>query len=355
MRVYFINSSLQGCYNVRCLFPLQANGWDGDRTSINPGEKTPENKRIAAEASEVVVFHRPEDQRRLELARHLKKQGKKIVFDNDDTYKDHTVVKLNKFINEERTKRGMAKINQYVDQFIIEADLVTCSTEFLAKEYRRLNPNVVVLPNCVDPFLYDDPLRNETDKIRIGVTGSIAVSSDLDVLAPIIRHYENDPRVQIVFFSLPANRYDKLVGETYTDEYAFLDSVNVEWHPYVDAHQYYDKLNSLRLDFMIIPRADNYFNRCKSNLKFLEASMFEIPCIAQGFTSGDSPYQQNPNDAEHMRIVTDNAQWIPTIEEFISNKELRLDMGKKAHDYVLKNYNIEDKASLWELAYASIL
>lgn len=354
MRVYFINSGLQGCYNVRCLFPLQANGWDGDRTSIAPFTKTPENKQRAALASDVVVFHRPEDHVRLELARKLREAGKKIVFDNDDTYKDSSVVKLNKFINEERTKRGMSAINKYVDQFVIEADLVTCSTEFLAKEYRRLNANVKVLPNCVDPFLYDEPLRNDGEKIRIGVTGSIAVSSDLDVLAPIIKHYENDPRVTIVFFSLPANRYDKLVQETYTDEYGFLDSVNVEWHPYVDADKYYDKLNSLKLDFMIIPRADNYFNRCKSNLKFLESSMFEIPCIAQGFTTGDSPYQQNPEDAKHMRIVTDNKDWIPTIEEFISNKELRLSMGKKAHEYVLENYDIEKKAHLWAEAYENL-
>lgn len=355
MRVYYISSGLAGCYLVRCLLPLVANGWDGDQTSITPYNKTPENKSKAAQASDVVVFHRAEDPKKLELARLLKQQGKKIVFDNDDTYKDSTSVKLNKFITEERVKKGMTSLNKYVDAFILEADLVTCSTEFLAEEYRKLNPNVVVLPNCVDPFYFDEPLKNSSKEIRIGVTGSIGVSSDLDVLAPIINHFENDPRVKIVYFSLPANRYDKLVGETYTDEYKFLDSINVEWHPYVDIDKYYDKLNSLKLDMMIIPRADNYFNRCKSNLKFLEASMFEIPCIAQGFADGKSPYQVNTEDQKYMKIVTDNKDWIPEIEKMINDKEGREEMGKKAKEYVLKNYNIEGKAHLWEDAYKSIL
>lgn len=355
MRAYFISSGLQGCYVVRCLLPLQANGWDGDQTSIVQSAKTPENKQKAALASDVVVFHRPDTDTKLKLARLLKnEQGKKIVFDNDDTYKDDGVVRLNEFVTNERTKRHMAKVNRFVDQFVIEADLVTCSTEFLAKEYRRLNPNVKVLPNCVDPFLFEEPLRNESNVVRIGVTGSVGVTNDIEVLTPIIKHYEKDPRVQIVFFSLPANRYDDLVGKVYEHEYAFLDSIDVEWHPYVDADKYYDKINSLKLDLMIIPRADNYFNRCKSNLKFLEASMFEIPVIAQGFADGQSPYQVNPEDAKHMKIVVDNKDWIPIIEELITDKAKRLEMGKKAKEYVLENYDIEKKAHLWAEAYESI-
>jgi glycosyltransferase involved in cell wall biosynthesis len=354
MRVYYVSSDLQGCYVVRCLLPLVANGWNGDQTSIKLANKTPEDKSKAAQASDIVVFHRAENPKKLELARLLKQAGKKIVFDNDDTYKDATSVKINKYITEERVKRGMESINKYVDAFIMEADLVTCSTEFLAEEYRKLNPNVVVLPNCVDPFYFEEPLRNETDIVRIGVTGSIGVSSDIDVLAPIINHFEKDKRVKIVYFCLPSNRNDKLVGETYTDEYKFLDSIDVEWHPYVDIDKYYDKLNSLKLDMMIIPRADNYFNRCKSNLKFIEASMFEIPCIAQGFPDGKSPYQVNPEDSKHMVIVNDNKDWIPEVEKMINDKEGRRAMGKKAREYVLENYDIEKKAHLWKEAYAKL-
>lgn len=356
MRVYYVSSGSFGCYIVRCLLPLVANGWDGDHTSIHPFQKTPENKTLAAQASDVVVFHRPEDARKLELARLLKKEGKKIVMDNDDTYKSPDGgIKVNTWFNEERVRRGLGAVNRIVDQFIIEADLITTSTEFLADEYRKLNKNVVVLPNCVDPFYFDEPLRNETDVVRIGITGSIGMSYDLDVLSPIIKHYEHDPRVKIVFFSLPANRdSNPMLVKAYENEYNFLDSVDVEWHPLVDADQYYDKINSLKLDIMIIPRADNYFNRAKSNLKFLEASMFEIPVVAQGFKDNLSPYQVNPEDSKHMVIVKDNEQWIPEIEKMIQDKSGRREMGRKAKEYVIENYDINKKSHLWEDAYKLI-
>ncbi len=355
MRVYFVDSGNFGCYIVRCLLPLVANGWDGDRTSIHPHTRTPENKAQAAKASDVVVFHRPDDPRKLELARILKGLGKKIVVDNDDTYKDEGSVKLNTYFNAERVKRGLESINRTVDAFLVEADLITCTTEVLADEYRKLNKNVIVIPNCVDPFYFDEPLRNETDVVRIGITGSIGMSSDLDVLAPIIQHYEKDKRVKIVFFSLPANRESNpMLANAYEHEYKFLDSVDVEWHPTVNADVYYDKINSLKLDIMIIPRADNYFNRCKSNLKFLESSLFEIPCIAQGFADNKSPYQVDPEDAKHMVIVTDNSQWIPEIEKLIADKELRREMGRKAREYVTNKYNIDANAHKWVEAYETI-
>lgn len=353
MRVYYVNSGVQGCYIVRCLLPLQANGWDGDQTSMLAHSKTPENKKDAAIASDIVVFHRPEHPNKLELARHLKKLGKKIVFDNDDTYKDDDSVVLNQYMNKERVKRGLKRINHVVDTFIKEADLVTCSTEFLAEEYKKLSDNVKVLPNCIDPFLFDEPIRNETDKVRIGITGSVGLTSDLDVLVPIVKHYENDPRVTIVFMSLYP-KPTKFQREIYENEYKTIEGLKVEWQPLVPAYEYYARLNELEYDIQIIPRKDNYFNRCKSNIKFLESSMLEIPCIAQGFPDGRSPYQDE-EDSKHMLIATDHNDWIEKIEYLIANKEKRREMGRKAREYVEKRYDIEKNAHLWEEAYSKLL
>ena len=354
MRVYYVSSGLQGCYIVRCLLPLQANGWDGDQTSIIPTNKTPEDKKRAAVASDIVVFHRPEDPKKLELARALKSLGKKIVFDNDDTYKDNKSVKLNEYMDKERVDKGLASINTVVDTFIKEADLVTCSTDVLAEEYGKLSDTVKVLPNCIDPFLFDEPLRNEGEKVRIGITGSVGLTTDLDVLFPILDHYQNDSRVTLVFFSLNKEP-TKLMREIYSDEYKLLESLNMEWQPLVDAHEYYRVLNELRLDVQIIPRKDNYFNRCKSNIKFLESSMLEIPVIGQGFPDGKSPYQANPKDAECMLIAESHDDWINHIEALIADKEKRREMGRSAREYVEENYDIERNAHLWEEAYKEIV
>jgi glycosyltransferase involved in cell wall biosynthesis len=340
---------------VRCLLPLIANGWDGDRTTLIAYRKTPENKVAAARASDIVVFHRAEEAMKLELAKNLRVLGKKIVYDNDDTYKEINGFKFTEFMDEERFKRGIKSLNEHTDEFIKFADLVTCSTEFLANEYRQLNDNVAVLPNCIDPFYFDEPLKNDTDVIRIGITGSVGITDDMDVLKPIVEHYQNDPRVRLVLFSMPPDKNDKLVRELYSEEYKFWDSVNVEWQPFVPAEEYYDTLNGLRLDMIIIPRKDTYFNRCKSNLKFLENSMFEIPSICQAFPTGDSPYQQNPKDTEYLLLADTTEEWIEQIEKLINNKDLRREMGRKAKEYVEEEYNIEKHAHKWEDAYKKLL
>jgi glycosyltransferase involved in cell wall biosynthesis len=355
MKVFFVGSNLNGCYNVRCLFPLQANGWDGDRTSFGLERMTPENKAKAMADADIVVFHRPERKERLEAARLLKKEGKKIVFDNDDTYKDYGGFKFNEYMDKQMLDKGLSRINENIDTFIKEADLVTCSTEFLKEEYKKINPNVIVLPNCVDPFYFDEPLRNESDIIRIGITGSVGVTSDIEPLKPIIEHYQNDPRVRIVLLSMPPQTENEIYKELYKEEYNFWSKVNMEWHTYVPADEYYDYLNNLKLDMVIIPRYDSLFNRCKSNLKFLENSALQIPSICQAFSTGDSPYQQNKSDEPYLLLANTFEEWIEKIELLINDKKLRRELGEKAQKYVFDNYSIEKNAWKWKEAYETLL
>ena len=353
MKVYYIHTNKEGCYNVRCLFPLQENGWDGDRTTFVLKRATPEDKAKALTNTDVVVFHRPDTEVDLAVARKLKEVGKKIVFDNDDTYKDYGGFKFTEFMNEKMVEKGLKTLNENLDTFAKEADLITCSTEFLKKEYEQINPNVVVLPNTVDPFYYPEPVKNETDIVRIGITGSVGITADMEVLKPIIEHYQHDPRVRLVLLSLPPEGDNEFYKKLYSEEYAFWNKVNIEWHSFVPYDEYYEYLNKLKLDMVIIPRFDSYFNRCKSNLKFLENSMLCIPTIGQAFSTGDSPYQ-GEEDQKYLLLANTYEEWISQIEKLINDKELRQEMGRKAKEYVENTYSIEKLAHLWEDAYKSI-
>lgn len=356
MKIFYINSGLNGSYNVRCLFPLQANGWDGDRTTFMLKKMTPENKAKAALNSEIVVFHRPVAKQLLDMARILKKQGKKIVMDNDDTLKEDNGFKFTEYMDEKRVENGMDKMDKALNTFAEEADLVTCTTEFLKKEYEKVNKNVVVLPNCVDPFYFPKPLKNDTDIIRIGITGSVGITNDIEALKPIIDHYQNDPRVRLVLLSIPPKGENDIYKELYSEQYAYWSSVNIEWHPFVKVDEYYKKLNELKLDMVIIPRFDSYFNRCKSNLKFLENSLLEIPTIGQSFSTKDSPYEQNPEDAKHLLLAENTEEFVAQVEKLIADKSLREQIGKDAKEYVLANYDINDPKNYkkWAEAYSLI-
>ncbi len=351
-KVYFCNSFLESCYYVRALIPLQAGGWDGDRTSLRTDKIQPEKQSQAVLDSDIVVFHRPNDWRSKEIALKLRSQGKKIVADNDDTYKN---------LDGKNLQKALEKVDKGLDEFCEMADLITTSTEVLAEEYRKLNKNVIVLPNCVDPDVWSEPERNEGNKVRLGFVGSVASNSDYDNIKDTLKELSARDDVQIVVFGLPQqmpNQSDMeavIVKEMYKKDYDFWQSLNIEWQPFVSIDKYIDTLNSLKLDIMVIPRKDDYFNRCKSNLKFLEASMLEIPCVVQGFEDGLSPYQVNPTDKDYLDIVIDNKDWMKYLEPLIQDKELRRAKGKKAHDYVVEKYSIENNIHLWEQAYQKLL
>src|SRR3990167_373752 len=329
-KVFFCNTLMGGCHYVRALIPLREGGWDGDKTSLRTEKLSNEMRARAVLDADVVVFHRPNDDRALMVAQKLREQGKKIVMDNDDTYKGFDKTKLGKLADK------FGQVEASVDIFGKFADMITCSTEFLRQEYLKLNPNVVVLPNCVDPDDWPEPdeiLRNEGPVIRIGLVGSVGLHADVVGFTHVLDYLLKKENVQLVVFALPADTPEsKHVHDYYKPELEFWKSYKVEWQPFVPIQDYISTLNELRLDLLLIPRSDDYFNRCKSNLKFLEASMLEIPVIAQGFTTGDSPYQVDSEDSAHMKIVVDNSKWIEEIDALLENKDLRLEMGKKARE-----------------------
>ena len=130
------------------------------------------------------------------------------------------------------------------------------------------------------------------------------------------------------------------------DDFEFWNSLkNVEWHSYVPVTEYMMTVASLALDLAIIPRKESYFNRCKSNLKFLEMSLLGIPVLAQGFSDGTSPYQGR--DEPYLSLVTDNSKWynsIISVKDKYSEYKLK---AIRAQEYVLQEYNIKTYAPRW--------
>lgn len=346
MNVVMIMNNYKGCGYVRLQLPAYHNGWTVADTK--------EQVRDEIKSADVVVFHRPEEPEHLKLAKLLKADGKKIVMDNDDTFRltedphplceftpDAVEVSLNKRIKQ-------------IEEFLKIADLVTTTTETLANEYREINNNVVVLPNCVDQFDWEEPLRNESNKVRIGLVGSVSMDYDYKHIKPLLKKLDKRDDVQLCIFGLGDMKHRKAnpnVTKVFKNDYKFWDSLDIEQVPWCPIEVYPELLNSQRLDMMLIPRKDNYFNKCKSNIKFLEAAMCEIPVIAQSYENG--PYEEILGQGMGL-LVEDNSKWEKYIKEMIHSPELRIAMGREAKKYVLENYNIENNAHKWSEAYEKL-
>jgi glycosyltransferase involved in cell wall biosynthesis len=356
MKVYYIGMGYKSCYYVRCLQPQIYNGWNGEQRSLRTSLVSKQQMFKDAMQSDVIVFHRPMDSKMFEAAKLLKQAGKKIVMDNDDTYRKDSGVPTQMFGRlDAELKKAVESIDTLLKRFASVADMVTVSTEFLADEYRDVNKNVVVLPNCIDPMDWDKPKRNDTDTVRIGIVGSVASNKDYEQIKPLLDILKDNPKVKIVLFALPPKKPDtEWVTDIYKPEFDFWNQYNVEWTPFCQIEDYMRTLNNLKLDIMLIPRHDNYFNRAKSNVKFLEASILAIPTVAQSFSDGLSPYEVNEADKDNLILCKTEQDWIDKTLELVENKDMRRALGDKARDYVITNYNIKANAHKWADAYKSL-
>lgn len=340
MRILYIPGRYPFCYYYRGYLPgvysgqsvvsefIRSNGVDANIPQII--EK--------AKHADVVVMQRPNEQNSLKLAQTLKRSGKKLIFENDDTYLAGKGIDPERLENDAQRKIAF-DMDHVIKEVLKLSDGVIASTEFLAKEYREINPNVAVLKNCIDPRDEYTCKENTTGKFRVGFIGSVTTNDDYLHIKEDIKRL--DERGDVTIVVLGVKYKDGSVLSFMKEDQAFWGSLkNVEWHHYVPVTHYMMTIANLALDLAIIPRKDNYFNRCKSNLKFLEMSLLKIPVIAQSMTDG--PYE---GDADYLTLVTDG--WYEKIIEIKENYSQYKMVAEKAHDYVLENFNIKTYAPKW--------
>lgn len=342
-------SNYDGCGYVRQFLPMKYNGWTGDYLELGVIREQREKAREMIEA-DIIVAHRLDDPARIQLAKMLQSKGKKLVVDNDDTT----------IIEEMNSLKGYMTYRDTINNSIKMADLVTCSTEFLKKEYQKLtNKPVVVLPNCIQPEDYPKKKKyNLGKKIRIGFVGSVLYKEDRSVIQDLIMELSQRDDVQIVIYGLvPPNlriNKNKKYYEIMKEDCDFWDTIDCEWQGNTPINTYLDTINNLKLDIAVIARKDNYFNRCKSNIKYLEMSMLEIPCVCQSFKDGNSPYDKDIINGWNGYLAEDEDEFKNKIEQLIRNPALRKKIRKNAKKYVIDNYHIKTKAYMWIETYKLI-
>lgn len=345
MNVLFLPSGYDGSYYYRGYLPGVYGNMTVVRDFIGKGYDTDEMLKLSMKA-DAIVFQRPNDPLKVELMKLLKAKGKKIIFDNDDTYLPDKGVPL-AMLKSDKQREIAIKMNDCLYDAIKLADLTVASTEPLAEEYRAISDNVVVIGNYIDPLDAMDSKPNNTGKYRVGFIGSVTTNDDYTHIKDQIRKLAERGDTTIVVFGI--KKQHGTFHEGYREDAEFWESLpNVEWQQFVHINEYYSTLANLALDLAIIPRKDSYFNRCKSNIKFLECSLLKIPVLAQGFEDGQSPYQANSQDKDFMDIVTDNSQWYDKTIDMLINKEDSMSLAQSAHDYVLERYNINDHAQKWK-------
>ncbi len=311
-------SPIGGVSHVRVREPMHALAADPAlRTAvIGPTDAPP----TGVAGPRIFVFHRPaltgEDG--LQRLRKLISEGWLVVCEFDD-HPDYIPV----------LKRP--------DVFNFNAvHAVQTSTEPLADVLRRQNPEVVVFPNAL-PSLPD--IRNYATRDHVSLFfGGLNRENDWPPYLPALN-------------SVAAWAGERLHFRIVNDRrlYDALDTRNKTFTPLCNYETYQELLASCEISFM--PLLDTTFNRCKSDLKFIEAAAHRVTTLASSTVYGASV-----EDGRTGVLFRDSAELEQRLTRLVANPEFGRSLADAARDYVTRNrmlaYQTASRAawyhSLWE-------
>jgi SAM-dependent methyltransferase len=306
-----------GVSEVRVVAPMRALATDPTITSIiNNGYDVAE---MAPDAPKVFIFHRPllAGEAGLEPVRQLLARNYVVVCEFDD-HPDYIPVLQRPDVQNFRAVHA-----------------IQTSTEALAEVLRRDNPEVVVFPNAVASL---PDIRNYANPERITL-----------FFGGLNREQDWPPYIEALN-AVAAFAGPRLHFEIVNDRGMFdaLDTPHKNFTPMCDYDTYTAILSRCEISFM--PLLDTPFNRCKSDLKFLEASAARVTSLASPIVYGDTIA-----DGRTGMVFHDVSELQQRLARVIATPEIGRVMADAARGYVERHrmmaYQVARRAawyrSLW--------
>jgi len=256
--------------------------------------------------------------------------GAKFVLDLDDdpdhVNPDHPDFKL---LEEKKPMRlRMVKM----------ADHIVVATEEIKQSIEYLNPYITVIPNAIDPAIWKVKRKRRKDgKIKIVWISSGSHFADLDIVESLVDPIkEKYPNVEFHLAGMFENdvKGDRIFHHMGTDGYDEFPQFFADLDP----------------DIAIAALNDNQFNRCKSNIKWMEAAMLKVPVVASDVT----PY----HSIKHGRtgyLAKDAGQFVKYLSWLIEDEVKRKEMGKAAYDEVMANWTTDKVLPLYTKLFDKLM
>jgi glycosyltransferase involved in cell wall biosynthesis len=333
---------------------------------------------------QIVAFHRsinPDFETSYSLIQKLNEMGIITIDDIDDYWlptKEHPIYDIIR-IN---------KINEKIVNNLRVAKYVTTTTTLFADEIMKLNKNVVIFPNAIDPneSQFKEPTP-ESDRLRIGWLGGSSHLHDLQLLDQSFSKLTSfkdklqyvlcgfDTRGSVTEINsetgehkkrdiLPHEtvwaQYEKIFTQnhtTVTEDYKkYLNSYVNESYPnemnepylrvWTRPVQSYAK-NYSKFDVSLSPIKNHIFNRMKSQLKVIEAGFYKKAIIASNlgpYTIDLKHCLQNGNFVDGNALLVDenrnHSDWAKFIEKLVKNPNMVKDMGERLYETVKDKYDL---------------
>ena len=299
-----------------------------------------------------------------------------------------------------------AKLDEKISNNLKIAENIITTTPLFANEISKLNKNVFVLPNAIDPTekQFTPNLEPSNGRLRIGWLGGSSHLVDLQILKGVVGRLRTDgllDKVQFVLCGFDTRgthtEIDQSTGQQktraikpkesvwyeyekiFTDDYKTVSSEyndflmkfepNSEYHNV--SNEAYRRVwtkpissyasNYNLFDVSLAPLEENIFNKVKSQLKVIEAGFHHKAIIAQDF----GPYQIDLTNAIQFGggidltangILIDTKKnhkdWYVAIKKLINNQEVIETLQNNLFETVNNTYSInkvtEDRKNLYQ-------
>jgi glycosyltransferase involved in cell wall biosynthesis len=296
------------------------------------------------------------------------------------------------------------KLHEKIVRNIKNVQHVTTTTSIFAQEIQKLNKNVVVFPNAINPKepQFCEPTI-ESSKLRVGWLGGSSHLHDIMFLEGLGHHMEshkNEAQFYLCGFDIrgAVTEINKDTGEQtkrpikphetvwaryeeiITNNYKLVDSSYktdlMKWKEFEDtstwSDSYYQRVwtrpvtsyakNYSKFDVSLAPIKNHMFNRMKSQLKVIEAGFYKKALIA----SNVGPYTidlkhclDNGNFVDgNAMLVNENrnhSDWYKFVKKLVQNPNMAKDMGERLYETVKDVYDLTNVTKARAEFYKSIV
>ena len=307
-----------------------------------------------------------------EQVQAMQAKGTKVVVDVDDHWEyPSSHPRYDVMVN--------TKLNEVTIAHIRLANVVTCTTERLAVEIRKLNPKVVVIPNALpfdrDHYTVGDRVKareiSANDKTRFMYLAGMTHREDVKILDGKFNRIGSDVELQKKAQFILCGYQKTSVAVYHTKEDAQAKNGNYtirdtpgEWdhmantfrrtksfiiYPSIDVEHYLNYYDSA--DVAIVPLKSSTWNSMKSELKLIEAGCKHIPVIC----SATAPY----TDAVHFKnegvmMIEKPDEWLKYIKYCTNNPNFVKEQGQRLYSWTKDIYDLIKVNKLREEVFNSL-
>jgi glycosyltransferase involved in cell wall biosynthesis len=245
--------------------------------------------------------------------------SKKLIYDIDDLVFLTPPSSANPLIHYLRSPKNHISLMKSADH------VITC-TPYLDSFVRKYNKNTTDISSTINTDLYQPTKDHSTaKKFTIGWSGSHSTSKYLHLLDGVFRELAKKHPFRLVVMG---------------DEHFKLDGIDVEALPWKEEYEV-EVIN--RFDIGVYPLPDEQWVLGKSGLKALQYMALGIPTIATAIGANFRVIE----NGESGFLVTEEKEWLQTLEKLMTDPLLRERIGKNSRNRVIQSFSIEATKTIY--------